>query len=88
MLLSKISTENADKLANTLSPISSDAETSGYLVGLLQDTRRCVEANLKSRPDNNAGDVRLINEILSQLDEAESNLSVILTTDIRKGTDK
>ncbi|MBO4719018.1 MAG: hypothetical protein J5658_03990 [Prevotella sp.] len=88
MLLTKLNPENAEKLAKTLSPISSDASISGYLVGLVQDTKRCVEVNLKDRPDNDGGDVRLINEILNQLDLAEANLSVILTTDIRRGTDK
>ena len=88
MLLTKISPENAEKLAKTLAPISSDSERSGYLVGLIQDVKRCIEVNLKDRPDKDAGDIKLINEILTQLDEAEANLSVILTTDIRRGTDK
>ena len=87
MLLTKLNTVNAEKLAKTLSPISSAAEISGYLVGLIQDTKRCVEVNLKDRPDNDAGDVKLINEILSLLNDAEANLSIILTSDIRKGTD-
>ena len=88
MLLSKITTENAEKLAKTLAGISNEAEVSGYLVGLVQDTRRCVEMNLKNRPDNDGGDIKLINEILEDLTNAETNLSIIMTTDIRKGTDK
>lgn len=88
MLTIKFHSENADKLAKTLSAISNDAETSGYLVGLVQDVKRCIEINLKDRPDNDGGDVKLINEILELLDNAEANLSVILTTDIRRGTDR
>ena len=88
MLLVKINPENAEKLAATLAAISADAEKSGYLVGLIQDAKRCIEINLKNRPDNDCGDVKLINEILETLDDAEANLSSILTTDIRKGTDK
>lgn len=88
MLLNKIATENAEKLSQTLAPISSDAQISGYLVGLLQDTRRCIEVNLKDRPANDGGDVKLINEILESITAAETNLSIILTSDIRRGTDK
>lgn len=88
MLLNRIAPENAEKLSKTLAGISNDAEISGYLVGLIQDMKRCVEVNLKDRPDNDAGDVKLINEILDLLNSAEANLSVILTTDIRRGTDR
>ena len=87
MLLTKIQAENADKLSKTLAPISSRCEISGYLVGLVQDTKRCIEVNLKGDQDNDCGDVKLINEILASLDDAEANLSVILTTAIRRGTD-
>lgn len=87
MLLTKLSPENAEKLSKTLAPISSNASISGYLVGLVQDAKRCVEVNLKDRPDNDGGDVKLINEILGLLDSAEANLSIILTSDIRRGTD-
>ena len=85
MLLTKLTTENAEKLSTTLSPISSKCEISGYLVGLVQDTKRCVEVNLKGDKDNDGGDVKLINEILDSLNEAEAGLSVILTSAIRRG---
>ena len=88
MSLVKINPENAEKLATTLAPISADAEQSGYLVGLVQDAKRCIEMNLRNRPDNDCGDVKLINEILGSLEDAEANLSVILTTDIRRGMNK
>ena len=87
MLLTKISTESAEKLSTTLSPISSKCEIAGYLVGLIQDTKRCIEVNLKADKDNDGGDIRLINEVLESLDHAEANLSVILTTAIRRGTE-
>ena len=86
MLLTKLTTQNAEKLANTLGPLSPDTETSGYLLGLLQDVSRCVEVNLKNRPNKDGGDVCLINEVLDSLSEAKTNLSLILTADIRKAT--
>ena len=84
MLVSKIETKNADNLSNTLGALSEAAAVSGYLVGLMQDAARCVETNLKDRSDNDAGDIKVINEVVSLLQAAEADLSIIMTTDIRK----
>ena len=88
MVLTKIATYSAEQLSKSLAMISGDAEISGYLVGLVQDTKKCVEENLKNRPNNDADDVRLINEILEYLDNAKTDLSLIMTSDIRRWTDK
>ena len=88
MVLTKIATYSAEQLSKSLAMISGDAEISGYLVGLVQDTKKCVEENLKNRPNNDTDDVRLINEILEYLDNAKTDLSLIMTSDIRRWTDK
>lgn len=87
MALLKISALTAEKLAKSMAQVSGDAEISGYLVGLIQDTKKCVEDNLRNRPNNDCDDLRLINGILDYLEKAKGDLSCILTTDIRKWTD-
>lgn len=87
MLLQKIKLENAEKLHSTLSQVSADAGVSGYLMGLVRDAKQCIEANLRERKANDLSDVKLINGIVDYLNSAESDLSAILTTDIRNGLD-
>ena len=87
MSLQKIALLCADKLSKSMASISEDAEISGYLVGLLQDVRNCVETNLKSRPGNDCDDIRLINDVIGHLETAKLNLSCILSTDIKDWTD-
>ena len=88
MVLTRITTDTAEKLSKSMAGVSGDAEISGYLVGLMQDVKRCVETNLKNRPNNDADDARIINEILDYLQSAKIDLSLILNTDIRRWTDK
>lgn len=85
MLLQKVTLENAEKLHSTLSQVSADAGTSGYLMGLVRDVKQCIETNLKDRKANDLSDVKLINGILDDLNGVESDLSAILTSDIRNG---
>ena len=86
MLINKLETRNADNLSKTLGALSNKAAVSGYLVGLMQDAARCVETNLKDRSDNDAGDIKVINEVVSFLQSAEADLSIIMTSDICKAT--
>ena len=83
MLPIKFNAEKAELLAGRLSHISSDAEASGYLVGLVLEVRRVASEILNSQfvKTGNA-DITLNQEILQQLDEVRANLSVILTSDI------
>ena len=85
MLLQKMTLENAEKVYSSLSQISNDAGVTGYLMGLVRDTKLCVEANLKDRKANDLSDVKLINGILDELGNVESELSAILTEDIKNG---
>lgn len=85
MLLQKITLENAEKMHSTLSQISADAGVTGYLMGLVRDTRLCVECNLKNRKANDLSDVKLINTVLDELNNIESELSAIMTDDIKNG---
>ena len=85
MLLQKITLENAEKLRSTLSQISADAGITGYLMGLVRDTKLCVEANLKDREGSDLSDIKFINAILDELGNIESDLSALLTQDIKNG---
>ena len=87
MSLLNISTFTAEKLAKSMSLISSDAEISGYLVGLIQDVKACINDNLKNRPHMGDDDARLVRGILDNLDNIKTDLSCILTTDSRRWTD-
>ena len=83
----KIAALTAEKLSKSMAQVSGDAEISGYLVGLVQDVKTCINDNLKNRPHIDDDDMRLINGILETLDRAKTDLSCILTTDIRRWTD-
>ena len=87
MALLKVATYTAEKLSKSMAQVSGDAEISGYLVGLLQDVKVCVNDNLKNRPHIDDDDMRIVNGILDLLDNAKTELSCILTTDIRRWTD-
>lgn len=87
MLLIKFTPERAEELAKKLSTISEKSGSCGYLVGLIQDTKRCVKANLENDTDKDLGDDKVIEEVTGLLTNAENLLSAILSTAILRGKD-
>lgn len=85
MVIIKMEPKRAEELLKKLTPISDRSGVVGYLVGLIQDVKRCVEVNLKNDAENDAGDIQAINEIATSLSDVESALSLTLSSAIVKG---
>lgn len=85
MLLIKFSPDRAEELSKKLSAISEKSGSCGYLVGLIQDAKRCVKANLENDTDKDLGDDKVIEEVTGLLTSAENLLSAILSTAILRG---
>ncbi len=85
MKLNELEPRRAQSLSAALAVISEKSQITGYLVGLLQDVRRCVEVNLKNDADNDKGDERAIAEIIGLLSEAESVVSALMSSAIQRG---
>ena len=88
MVIIKFAPERAESLLKTLAPLSDRAGVAGYLVGLVQDARRCVEVNLKNDADNDEGDVRIINDIVESFSDIETALSAFMSSAIVKSDNK
>ena len=84
MDLIKLSLDRATKLSENLSAISERAGVTGYLVGLVQDAKRCIELNLKNDPDNDQGDAKMIAEIIESLSSVEQSLSIFMATAVTR----
>lgn len=85
MKLNELETKRAQNLASALAAISPKSQITGYLVGLMQDVKRCVEVNLKNDADNDSGDESVIAEIIESLTEAETSISALMSTAIQRG---
>lgn len=85
MVIIKFEPRRAEELLKKLSPVSDRSGVLGYLVGLVQDARRCVEVNLKNDAENDAGDAKAIEEISSLMQEVESQLSLSMASAVVKG---
>ena len=84
-MLIKFKSDRADELARKLETISEKSGVCGYLVGLMQDAKRCVKANLENDTDKDLGDERAIAEIAEHLTDAENLLSALMSTAILRG---
>lgn len=88
MKLIELESKRAKNLSETLSQLSEKAQVTGYLVGLIQDVKRCIEVNLKNDADNDSGDEKAISEIIEYLTGAENMVSMIMTSAIQRGSDR
>ena len=75
----------AQRLATVLETLSTRAARYGYLVGLLQDTKRCIELNMKADTDNDRGDESVLSEVCDYLQSAENLMSATMSSAIQQG---
>lgn len=74
----------AQRLATVLETLSTRAARYGYLVGLLQDARRCIELNMKADTENDRGDESVLEEVCDSLQNAENLMSATMSCAIQQ----
>lgn len=82
MALIEFQPDRASELLKKLSTISEKSGMCGYLMGMMQDVKRCVRANLENDTDKDLGDELAIKEIVDYLTSAENLLSALMGTAI------
>lgn len=74
----------AQRLSSALETLSARSARYGYLVGLLQDAKRCVELNMKADTDNDSGDESILAQVCDSITDGVSALSAIMSSAIQQ----